>query len=98
MGLPLDTDLDLYFVDYESYKKVDSYFKNNFVCVGESNSWKNYKCNDLTVQLIWNKDAKWGKGSYDDVVSTFDFTISTGCFDFKNNKFKLIQYTFEFNK
>ena len=88
MGLSLDTDLDLYFVDYESYKKVDSYFKNNFVCVGESNSWKNYKCNDLTVQLIWNKDARWGKGSYDDVVSTFDFTITTGGFEFKNGTFR----------
>ena len=32
------------------------------MCIGESNSWRNYKCNDLTVQLIWNKDAEWGKG------------------------------------
>ncbi len=95
MGLPLDTDLDLYFVDYESYKKVDSYFKNNFVCVGESNSWKNYKCNDLTVQLIWNKDAKWGKGSYDDVVSTFDFTITTGGFEFKNGTFRYSETYFD---
>jgi hypothetical protein len=95
MGLPLDTDLDFYFVDYESYKKVDSYFKNNFMCIGESNSWRNYKCNDLSVQLIWNKDAEWGKGSYDDVVSTFDFTITNGGFEFKNEIFRYSKTYFD---
>ena len=88
MRLPLDTDLDFYFVDYESFKNVNDYFKKNFEFLHETSSFKNYKCNDLTVQLIWNKDTSWGKGRYNDVVSNSDFTIAAGCFDFGTETFK----------
>jgi len=95
MDLPLDTDLDFYFVDYESYKNVDDYFRKNFKFQNKSDSWRNYKCNDLVVQLIWNKDAEWGKGSYDDVVATFDFTITTGGFGFKDEIFRYSKTYFD---
>ena len=95
MRLPLDTDLDFYFVDYESFKNVDDYFKKNFEFLHETSSFKNYKCNDLTVQLIWNKDTSWGKGSYDDVVSNFDFTITTGGYEFKNETFRYSETYFD---
>ncbi len=95
MGIPLDTDLDFYFIDYESYKNVDDYFRKNFKFLNKSDWWRNYKCNDLVVQLIWNKNAEWGKGSYDDVVSTFDFTITTGGFEFKNEIFRYSKTYFD---
>ena len=95
MGLPLDTDLDFYFIDYESYKNVDDYFRKNFKFLNKSDWWRNYKCNDLVVQLIWNKNAEWGKGSYDDVVSTFDFTITNGGFEFKNEIFRYSKTYFD---
>ena len=40
--------------------------------------------------MIWNNDnnVRWGKGSYNDVVSNFDFTIITGGYEFKNEMFR----------
>ena len=97
MDLPLDSDLDLYFKDYEKYKNVDDYFRDSFECIEETNAFKNYKCKDLVVQLIWNNDnnVRWGKGSYDDVVSNFDFTIITGGYEFKNEMFRYSQTYFD---
>jgi len=84
MELPLDTDLDFYFTDYENFKNVDKYFENNFTFLYESPLFKTYQVGNLVVQLINNEKFM---GVYDDIVSTFDFTLATGCFDFKNNKF-----------
>ena len=92
MGLPLDTDLDFYFVDDKSFKNVDEYFNNNFTFLSETSPFKSYKVGNLVVQLINNKKFM---GVYGDIVSTFDFTISTGCFDFKNDKFRHLKSYFE---
>ena len=92
MGLPLDTDLDFYFVDNKSFKNVDEYFENNFTFLYESPPAKNYQVGNLVVQLINNEKFM---GDYDDIVSSFDFTISTGCFDFKNNKFRYSKSYFD---
>jgi hypothetical protein len=92
MGLPLDTDLDFYFVDNKSFKNVDEYFENNFTFLYESPTSKNYQVGNLIVQLIHNVKSM---GSYDDIVSTFDFTLATGCFDFKNNKFRYSKSYFD---
>ena len=92
MGLPLDTDLDFYFVDYESYKNVDDYFRKNFIFVQETPLTKSYRVNDLVAQLAKNKKFM---GTYENIVSTFDFTISTGCFDFKDDKFRYSKTYFD---
>jgi site-specific DNA-methyltransferase (adenine-specific) len=93
MNLPLNTDLDFYFVDYESYKNVDDYFKNNFIFLSESPLSKSYNSQRFKiVQLIKNKKFM---GTFENIVSSFDFTISTGCFDFKNNKFRHLKTYFE---
>ena len=55
MGLPLDTDLDFYFVDDKSFKNVDEYFNNNFTFLSETSPFKSYKVGNLVVQLINNK-------------------------------------------
>lgn len=92
MGLPLDTDLDFCFVDYESYKNVDDYFRKNFIFVQETPLTKSYRVNDLVAQLAKNKKFM---GTYENIVSTFDFTISTGCFDFKDDKFRYSKTYFD---
>lgn len=93
MGLPLDTDLDFYFVDNKSFKNVDDYFKNNFTFLSESPLTKSYNSQrGKIVQLAKNKKFM---GTFENIISGFDFTISTGCFDFKNNKFRHIKTYFE---
>ena len=92
MELPLDTDLDFYFIDYENFKNVNDYFKKNFTFLYESPLFKNYQVGNLVVQLINNKKFM---GVYDDIVFTFDFTISTGCFDFKDEVFRHSKTYFE---
>jgi hypothetical protein len=93
MGLSLDTDLDFYFVDNKSFKNVDDYFKNNFTFLSESPLTKSYNSQrGKIVQLAKNKKFM---GTFENIISGFDFTISTGCFDFKNNKFRHLKTYFE---
>ena len=43
MDLPLDTDLDLYFLDFERFTKVNDYFNENFSLVYDSPLFVNYQ-------------------------------------------------------
>ena len=85
MDLPLDTDLDLYFLDFEKFTNVNDYFKKNFKSADDSPLFVNYQGKDLIISLLNNERLL---GDYDYVSKThYDFSISAGCFDFKTETF-----------
>ena len=86
MDLPLDTDLDFYFVDDKSFKNVDDYFRKNFKFLHKTPLFINYEVNNLTVSLVYDKKLL---GIYENLNKSYsDFTISAGCFDFGTETFK----------
>ena len=94
MNLPLNADLDFYFVDDKSFKNVDDYFRKNFKFLHKTPLFINYEVSnthpdggtDLTVSLINNKKLL---GIYENLNKSYsDFTISAGCFDFETETFK----------
>ena len=86
MNLPLDTDLDFYFVDDNSFKIVEDYFRKNFKFLHKTPLFINYEVNNLTVSLIYDKKLL---GIYENLNKSYsDFTISAGCFDFGTETFK----------
>ena len=85
MDLPLDTDLDLYFLDFERFTNVNDYFNENFSLVYDSPLFVNYQGKNLIISLIYNERLL---GDYEYVTKThYDFSISAGCFDFKTETF-----------
>ena len=93
MNLPLDTDLDFYFVDDKSFKNVDDYFRKNFKFLHKTPLFINYEVNNLIVSLIYDKKLL---GTYENLNNSYsDFTISAGCFDFKTETFKYPETYFE---
>jgi hypothetical protein len=86
MNLPLDTDLDFYFVDDKSFKNVDDYFRKNFKFLHKTPLFIDYEVNNLIVSLIYDKKLL---GIYENLNKSYsDFTISAGCFDFGTETFK----------
>jgi shikimate kinase len=86
MNLPLNTDLDFYFVDDKSFKNVDDYFRKNFKFLHKTLLFINFEVNNLTVSLVYDKKLL---GTYENLNKSYsDFTISAGCFDFGTETFK----------
>jgi hypothetical protein len=93
MNLPLDTDLDFYFVDDNSFKNVDDYFRKNFKFLYKTPLFINYGVNNSIVSLIYDKKLL---GTYENLNKNYsDFTISAGCFDFRTESFKYPETYFE---
>jgi len=93
MNLPLNTDLDFYFVDDKSFKNVDDYFRKNFKFLHKTPLFINYEVNNLTVSLVYDKKLL---GTYENLNKSYsDFTISAGCFDFGTETFKYPETYFE---
>ena len=84
MNLPLDTDLDFYFLDQERMENVDNYFSKNRKLLHKSPTCKKYQCDDIVVDIIRHKKLI---GTYEEMVKDFDFTISTAAYDFGLEKF-----------
>ena len=88
MNLPLNTDLDFYFTDYESLQKVDDYFLQNHDFLNECPAYKKYQCGELEVEIVRHENLI---GTYEELYKQCDFIIATACFDFETECFKYFQ-------